>query len=180
MDGILFIVQSVACITFAVVFLREISHCMNTTLKLGQMLIHQTTISARRFEYQKAAIAFKNLILKLRGTSSDKYKLITEHGVFIEDFIKILLSPEVAEVQSKLAPKVFLIKFSAADAKIPQEQMLRDYAQSAYDSLMLCVESMCLVGCIRDATMHEDFVHSMGQFCAAYEVYEQPLIAARS
>ena len=169
MDEIMFYMKSVIFVVFAAIFLKEVTELVDATMRYGLSVMSQSIRAARRVEHRKHGMAFKSFVLMLMGTS-DKRQYISDHRLFIENFMQRVYGSK------ELATDVFFHGFCSGSTV--HDKMLHDLAESVVQALMLCMESMCLVGCIHERSLYDDLVLSMDKFSVAYLVFDRQRLAA--
>ena len=169
MEDVVFCLQAAWTVVFAVICLREITNCVDATMRYGVSVVTQSMRELIKAEHKKHAMAFKRFIIWLNA-APDKRAYISDHRLFVENFMQRVLGTKDD------AMDVFFHCFCCGDTV--QDKILHDLAETAVQSLMLCVESMCLVGCIHELSVYEDLVYSVAKFSATHVIFERQRLAA--
>jgi hypothetical protein len=136
----------------------------------------------RNVDLKKEATQFKNIIASLNGctTSDAKQKCIDDHAEFIEDFCKNLASSNRPRCLGGSVPMVLMFQQGLFPTKSTPNQWLQEFADSAYQALMLCAHAAYVFGEIRSDDMINDLTHSMHAFTKLFSKIKQERLKSRS
>jgi NADH:ubiquinone oxidoreductase subunit F (NADH-binding) len=136
----------------------------------------------RAVDLKAQATLFKNIIASLNGcaTSDAKQKCIDDHAEFIEEFCKNVTCSNRPRCLCGSVAMVLMFQQRLFPTKSVPNQWLQDFADTAYQALMLCAHAAYLFGEIQSDDMIDDFTQSMYAFTKLFSKIKQERLKSRT
>ena len=138
-------------------------------------------IVPRAVDIKAQAISFKNIVASLNGctTPDAKQKCIDDHSEFIEDFCKNMVNSSRKRHLHGSVPIVLMFQQRLFPVKSIPNQWMQEFADSAYQALMLCAHAASVFGEVRSEDMIDDLTHSMYAFAKLFSKIKQERLKIR-
>jgi hypothetical protein len=145
------------------------------------MAHHAQNVALDRMYAQKhvdlktQATAFKNVIASLNGCTSleAKQRCIDDHTEFIDNFCKAMVSSIRPRCLGGSVPLVLMFQQRLFPTKSVPNQWLQEFADRAYQILMVCAHAAYIFGEIRSEDMIDELCAELHSFTMLYTKIRQ-------
>jgi hypothetical protein len=126
-------------------------------------------------DLKRHASMFKNIIASLNGctTPGDKQRCIDDHTQFMEGFAKTIMCANRPRGLHGSVALVIMFQQRLFPTKSVPNQWMQEFADVAYEALMLCAHEAFMFGEIKSDEMIDSLSNSMYAFSRLHAVIRQ-------
>ena len=142
------------------------------------MAFDSLNIVPRAASIKAQATSFKNIIASLNGctTSDAKQRCIDDHSEFIVEFCKNMIQKRQLHGS---VPIVLMFQQRLFPTKSVPNQWLQEFADTAFNALMICAHAAFVFGEVHSEEMIDDLTHAMYAFDKLFSKIKQERLKTR-
>ena len=135
-----------------------------------------------RDDLKKKATMFKNIVASLNGCTSpeSKQRCIDDHADFIENFARTIASSNSPRSLCGSVVRVLVFQQRLITTKSIPNLWIQEFADAAYQSLMVCAHAAFIFGEIKSDDMIDDLSNAMYAFTRLHSMVKQERLKNRN